>query len=367
MMKSIKFYLMAALFACCLESCENDREDMDLSGGVDITSFTINGVEGVIDQKAQTIHLLLPTNTDLSGLKPVIAVSDGASVTPASEEAVDFSDSENTPTEYKVVNKNRYNTYKVRVENVKAKITLFRIGTYVGDIDEANRTISVYMPEGTDVTALAPTVQHTDGATISPADGAAVDFTNPVVYTLSYVGETFQYTVTVLLQESPGLIIFNGEDVNPEWGNIAATVESPFANPQTGGINPSPLCASVTRNGADTDDGGKAWSGGALWNNYKVNIDPAEYGSFSLMVLKSVQGDVQLEIQGDGETNKDWLKVWYSEDHLGEWQKLVFQIPESRTAIINNILVAPHGHDAGQPVTFPTQRMYWDELIAIPK
>jgi hypothetical protein len=50
-----------------------------------------------------------------------------------------------------------------------------------------------------------------------------------------------------------------------------------------------------------------------------------------------------------------------------EWQELVFRIPEGRTAVINNILVAPHCHDAGQPVAFDTQRMYWDDLIAIPK
>ncbi|MDR2085960.1 MAG: DUF5018 domain-containing protein [Dysgonamonadaceae bacterium] len=366
-MNKIKHVTIMALFACCFASCENNREDMDLTGGVDIISFSVDGVEGVINQKAQTIKVLLPTNVDLSALKPVITLSDGASVTPASDETVDFSNSENTPIEYKVVNKNRYNTYKVRVENIKAKITLFRIGTYVGNIDEVNRTISVYLPKGTDVTALVPTVQYTEGATITPADGAPVDFADAVVYTLSYVGETFQYTVTVLLQEAPGLIIFNGEDVKPEWGNIAATVESPFANPKTDGINPSPFCASTMRNGADTDDGGKPWSGGALWNNYKVNIDPAVYDRFSLKVLKGVQGDVQLEIQSDGETNKDWLKVWYVEEHLGEWQELVFQIPEGRTAVINNILVAPHCHDAGQPVAFQTQRMYWDDLIAIPK
>ena len=50
-----------------------------------------------------------------------------------------------------------------------------------------------------------------------------------------------------------------------------------------------------------------------------------------------------------------------------KWQKLTFKIPENRTAIINNILVAPHAHDAGQPVVFTTHRVYWDELIALPK
>ena len=80
-----------------------------------------------------------------------------------------------------------------------------------------------------------------------------------------------------------------------------------------------------------------------MWNAYKVNIDPAVYSKFTLKVLKSVAGDVQLEIQSDGEQNKDWLKTSYSADALGQWQELTFEIPASRTAVINNILVAPHG------------------------
>ena len=61
------------------------------------------------------------------------------------------------------------------------------------------------------------------------------------------------------------------------------------------------------------------------------------------------------------------FRSWYSEENLGEWTKLTFKIPDSFKAVINNILVAPHCHDAGQPIPFETQRMYWDELIAIPR
>jgi hypothetical protein len=98
-----------------------------------------------------------------------------------------------------------------------------------------------------------------------------------------------------------------------------------------------------------------------------VTINPAEYGRFSIMKLKDVAGDVQLEIQSDGEQQKDWLRANYAKEHVGEWQELVFQIPAGRKAIINNILVMPHEHPNGQPVAFPTQRMYWDELKALPK
>lgn len=367
-MKKTIYILAVLLIAFNFAACtEEERDTVDLNAEVEIESFTINGVEGTIDTAKQTIKLFMAPGTNLTNLSPSISISDGATVTPASGTSMDYSSSTTTPIEYRVYNKNVYNTYKVTVEETKAKITMFKVGDAVGDINEVNRTITVYVPVATDLTALTPVIEYTAGATISPASGEAVDFTNPVVYTLNYVGYQFSYTVTVQHGSNPGLIIFNGEDVKPVWANIAATVESPYANPLTDGINPTPFCASIMRAGNDTDAGGKPWSGGALWNSYKVNIDPAEYDRFSIMVLKNVAGDVQLEIQSDGEQNKDWLKVWYSEDNLGKWQKLTFKIPENRTAVINNILVAPHAHDAGQPVAFTTHRVYWDELIALPK
>ncbi|MDD3077660.1 MAG: hypothetical protein PHH37_00965 [Paludibacter sp.] len=364
-MKNFRYIIIAFTSLIFLAGCEkSDRDTVDLSGDVNILSFTVNGHEAVVDNKALTVKLLLPPGTDLTQLKPVVEIPEGATVSPASGTELDFSTSATTPIEYTVYNKNVYSTYKVKIEEIKAKITLFKIGNTVGEIDEANKTITLYMTEGTDVSNVIPTITYTEGAEISPAIGTSIDLTNPVIYTLTYAGTQFTYTVSVEFGSAPGLVLFNGEDVKPEWGSIAAMVESPYANPKTDGINATPYCASIIRDGSDTDAGGKPWSGGALWNSYKVNIDPALYGSFTLMVLKNVAGDVQLEIQSDGEQNKDWLKVWYSEDNLGKWQKLTFVIPEGRTAVINNILVAPHCHDAG---TFSTQRMYWDELTAMPK
>ncbi|MCL2317034.1 MAG: DUF11 domain-containing protein, partial [Actinomycetia bacterium] len=55
-----------------------------------ITRFTVNGVDGVIDQTNHTIIVTLPAGSDLSALAPQIAF-DGASVSPASGETRDFS------------------------------------------------------------------------------------------------------------------------------------------------------------------------------------------------------------------------------------------------------------------------------------
>lgn len=371
-MKKSFYYITFLVIAMITSvSCESKEETFDISGDVDIHSFRINGIEGTINKDNSTIHLVLPNGTDLTTLTPEINIHKDAYITPEIGQSMDFSLSTRRGSEviYTVTNTDIYQKYKVSVDVARAKITSFRIGSVDGKINEEEKTITIYLPVGTNVTELVPIIEYTEGATFSPESGSSIDFTNPVEYKLNLSGSEFVYTVTVLIGEEPKpeIIIFNGEEVSPTWGNLAASVESPYTNPQTDGVNNSPSCASMIKNGEDTDSGGKPWSGGALWNNNKVEIDPNYYGSFSLMVLKEVAGDVQIEIQTDGEQNKDWLKVWYSEENLGKWQKLIFKIPEERTAIINNILVAPHCHDAGKPVPFTTHRVYWDELIAIPK
>ncbi|GHU96699.1 hypothetical protein FACS189483_00410 [Spirochaetia bacterium] len=58
--------------------------------------------------------------------------------------------------------------------------------------------IAVTVPYATDVTNIAPTIAHT-GASISPASGAAQNFTTPVTYTVTAAdGSTQDYTVIVL-------------------------------------------------------------------------------------------------------------------------------------------------------------------------
>ena len=364
------------LFVLCLvitfSSCANELKSiLDTTGDTAIHTFSINGVQGTINAENSTISVILPSGSSLNALSPVITVADGAIVTPNSGTAVDFADSKGnlTPVTYTVMNKDLYQKYTVSVDVARAKITSFKIGSVQGDIDDVNKKISLYLPVGTDLTALYPVVEFTGGATISPALGSAVNFTSPLTYTLNYLGSTFTYVVTVIAGEKPKpiLVIYNGEDVAPVWDPIASTINNGTINPKTNGINSTPTCVSIMRRKAATDDGGRAWSGGALWHTNKVNIDPAVYNKFTMMVLKNSPGIVHLELQTDGELNKDFVATSYSADHLGEWQELTFVIPASRTAIINNILVAAHDADTSIDPNFANQVIYWDNLKAYPK
>jgi len=367
MRKFIYKYLLIIASVTMFSCSDEIRGSLDLTSDVDIHSFTINGVEGNIVN--DTITLTLPYGTDLTSLTPEITIGDSAKISPAIGEALDFSESATSGNEvvYTVTNGDLYQKYYVVVDVASAKITSFKIGSASGTIDQTNKTITVYIPDTTtDVTSLTPVVDYTDGATLSPESGTTINFSNPVDYTLSYLGSTFVYTVTVILGDAPKPVvtIYNGEDISPTWASIASTIYNSTANPATDGINTSSKCVAIMRNNTASDDGGRAWSGGALWNSYQVDIDPAEYSKLTLMVLKSVAGTVQLEIQSAGETEKDWLKADYSADHLGEWQELTFDIPTNRTAVINNILVAPHCTD---DTNFTSQMMYWDNLKVYPK
>ena len=153
------FSLMAIMLsACCLllTACDDDnRESLDLSQDVTIHEFTINGTQGTIDNENMTVKVMLPPKSEVTSLTPVIEIADQATVTPASGEQQNFSGN----VEYKVVNGNLYNIYKVSVEVLNARITRFMLnGRYLGTIDDVNHTISVTVPTTIDITKLIPTI-----------------------------------------------------------------------------------------------------------------------------------------------------------------------------------------------------------------
>jgi hypothetical protein len=65
--------------------------------------------------------------------------------------------------------------------------------------------ITVTVPYGTDLTALAPAVTHS-GTSIDPASGTAKDFTSPQTYTVTAEDGTTE-TYTVRVNEGPGITI----------------------------------------------------------------------------------------------------------------------------------------------------------------
>lgn len=189
-------------------------------------SLTIGGTvyDGIIDNKANTITVSGVDDSNLSSTSfaPDVTLGPGTKVcSPAPGLPQDFS----KVVQYIVAGDENVvsRTYTVSVLNREgklisasgsgggdtpvtpvtgAKITAFSVLGVDGVIDQSAGAITVTLPAGTDVTAVAPSVTVTAGAVVSPVSGEVVNLTAPVVYTVTLGEDTSSYTVTVKYERS---------------------------------------------------------------------------------------------------------------------------------------------------------------------
>jgi hypothetical protein len=150
--------------------------------GNDILSFTVSEANWVIN--GSEITYVYPTGTNpATPLTPIIALSPGATVNPASGVVQNFF--AETGVTYTVTAENgttKTYTVKARIISSASEIVSFRTDSVDWNID------------GTDITAffettggsLAPTISLSPGATVNPASGVTQNFfAAPVTYTVT--------------------------------------------------------------------------------------------------------------------------------------------------------------------------------------
>jgi hypothetical protein len=72
----------------------------------------------------------------------------------------------------------------------------------IGTVNQANHTVELLVPPGTDVSTLVPTIEIPYGAAINPASGTAQNFIQPVIYTVQVPhGEQQAWTVNVYIDQ----------------------------------------------------------------------------------------------------------------------------------------------------------------------
>lgn len=199
--------LMLLLMGLTLAACDsNDMDSSDLSMGGDnlITSFSINGAEGKIDNVNKTITVWLAPGTDLTRLQPEFTLPEGAVSNIPSGSTVDFT----MPVVFKITNGNTYIDYTVTAKVFEAKINTMSLadasGTrYEGTVDNDARTVQVYLPAGTDVTRLTLYYTLSEGAEGSIASGATVSLAEPLQFTVASHGVEATYTITAEATDMP--------------------------------------------------------------------------------------------------------------------------------------------------------------------
>jgi len=108
---SLLFLFLAAILAT---SCEDEyKSDLNFDYDVKIKSFSVNGIEGVIDEAKKTVTVTVESsdNIDVSDVSPAIELPAGATITPAITTDMDFT----SPVEFTIVNGNIYTKYTIIV------------------------------------------------------------------------------------------------------------------------------------------------------------------------------------------------------------------------------------------------------------
>lgn len=190
----------AATLAMGFSACDEDYNGISNEGEVKILSFNVaNEKFNTLDEATGSIELVFPSTADLTQLTPQISLSEGARIgSPANALGpIDLS----APTTYRIINGNLYHDYSVQAFHVSAvtRITTFSIGRYKGSINHDERTVTLPYPSNEPIDNLTPTVVLNEGATLlSPTSLNGIDFTEAVEFIISYLDESFTYTVTVV-------------------------------------------------------------------------------------------------------------------------------------------------------------------------
>lgn len=175
-----------------------------------VTSYTLAGSKGIIDETNKTIKVTVPFGSALTSLVATFVQNGSKALVGTTEQlsgvtANDFSSpltlviqaSDGTSASYTV-------TVSVALANAKA-ITAFSLGGATGTINQANLTIAVNLPFGTNLTNLIATFSTTGtnvsvGSVTQTSGTTTNNFSNAVVYTVTAAnGSKQNYTVTVLV------------------------------------------------------------------------------------------------------------------------------------------------------------------------
>jgi hypothetical protein len=190
-----------------ITACENSFESggFDVNSPSNVTSFKINGVAGEIDQKTGKINVTMPYGSDITAVKPEIVLQAGATSNLDTTVPVNFTN----PVTFRVVNGNLFKDYTVTTV-VLSPIKSFTINGVAATVNDVNKTVSMTLPEGTNLTTLKPVIETTEGVSISPASGATIDFTNAVTFVVTSNGKSVNYTANIGVPVTGLVVAFLG-------------------------------------------------------------------------------------------------------------------------------------------------------------
>jgi len=203
-----------------LQNTENDILTFDFIG-IDEGSININDVN-------HTIEITVPEETNLTTLTPEITISAGATISPESGTYQDFTN----PVIYTVtagdITEQEWIVTVAATQSTGNDILTFDfadINENSINISVINHTVSIEVPNGTNITALIPEITISEGATISPDNGVEQNFSSDFIYTVTSDDLTEQEWIVSVITASAMKNIVNKLSIYPNPSNGIFTID----------------------------------------------------------------------------------------------------------------------------------------------
>ncbi len=242
-----------------------------------ISNYSLAGVTGTINETAKTISVTMPSGTAVTALVATFSntgtgINVGSVAQTSGTTANDFTG----PVVYTVTAADTTSaayTVTVNVASSSDKaLSAYSLAGVTGTINETDKTISVNMPNGTNVTALAATFSTTGAgvnvSALAQTSGTTVnDFTSPVAYTVTAADSTSAtYTVTVIVASSSAKAItaYSLAGVTGTINESAKTISVTMPS----GTAVTALVATFSSTGAVVNAGAVAQTSGTTANDF---------------------------------------------------------------------------------------------------
>ncbi len=242
-----------------------------------ISNYSLAGVTGTINETAKTISVTMPSGTAVTALVATFSntgtgINVGSVAQTSGTTANDFTG----PVVYTVTAADTTSaayTVTVNVASSSDKaLSAYSLAGVTGTINETDKTISVNMPNGTNVTALAATFSTTGagvnvGALAQTSGTTVNDFTSPVAYTVTAADSTSAtYTVTVIVASSSAKAItaYSLAGVTGTINESAKTISVTMPS----GTAVTALVATFSSTGAVVNAGAVAQTSGTTANDF---------------------------------------------------------------------------------------------------
>ena len=252
MITKIYQFLFACLVCCtfpaALTSCSDDHaSDLRLSGDCMVEAIKLDNFEGTINLASRSIVVRLPEVYDTQAMKVTnLTLSNGATCNISQGATLNMGAAQTLH----VKNGDAFLDWTLSVLHDEARITQFYINDiYQGAIDQEAKTITVYVPGSVGLTGLVPTITYSQNATVTPGSGVAMDFTEPVKYTVTNNSAETTYTVTVIAIGKPAALFVGSaatlNELDPEakaacqWmlGNVPNSLYASFSDLRAGTLD----------------------------------------------------------------------------------------------------------------------------------